>query len=49
MAIASKEFVLSEVHALNDVSAVTKHSANVFSVHRACEVRVAVVSAVGLR
>lgn len=45
----SQEFVLAEVHPLNDVPAVVEHPADVFRVHGAGEVWVAVVPAVPAR
>lgn len=44
--IPSQEFVLAEVHPLNDVSTVVEHSADVFCVHCTCEVWIAVMPAI---
>lgn len=42
----SQKFILSEVHPLYYVPAVIEHSADVFRVHGACEVRVAIMLAI---
>lgn len=42
----SQKFILSEVHPLYYVPAVIEHSADVFRVHGACEVRVAIMLSV---
>lgn len=39
----SQEFILAEVHPLNNVTAVIEHTPNVFCVHSAGEMGIAVV------
>lgn len=42
----SQEFVLPQVHSLDDVSAVVEDPTDVFRVHRTCKMGVTVVTAV---
>ncbi len=42
----SQEFVLPQVHSLDDVSAVVEDTADVFRVHCTCKMGVTVVTAV---